>query len=235
MSAEGKDAKAVQKNPHHRDQSYQGKDQNQEHADHEEPGNCRDRFSGGRGETYEKLQRQLVKVEPQRKRNPLVILYDVNSTLTEEEVKKAIYAQNLEDAISPNDFEQGFKVKFKTGPRGRATIHIVWEVSPQIRKLTVGRGSTFIGVSSHSTKDYVVVQRCLTCQDLGHIKKYCQRAAVCSHCGETGHEKGNCGKKETPAKCIPCSLRNKTCAPNIRERPINHMMTERLIARTDYG
>ena len=182
-----------------------------------------------------KLERQLVKVEPPRKRNPLVILYDVNSTLTEDEVKKAIYAQNMEDAISSSDFERGFRVKFKTGPRGRATVHIVCEVSPQIRKLMVGRGRTFIGFSSHSTKDYVVVQRCLTCQDLGHIKKHCQRDAVCSHCGEKGHEKANCGNKETPARCIPCSLRNKTCAPNVRDCPTYHIMMERLIDRTDYG
>ena len=180
-----------------------------------------------------KLERQLVKVEPPRKRSPLVIFYDVNSVFTVRRSNKTYTLKTWRVQYPQNDFDQGFKLRFKTGPRGKATVHIVCEVSPQIWKLMVGKGRTFIGFSSHSTKDYVVVQRCLTCQDFGHIK-YCQRGAVCSHCGDTKHEKANCGKKDTPAKCIPCSLRNKTCAPNIRECPTYHMMTERLIASTDY-
>ena len=184
---------------------------------------------------HKKLEELNIKVELPRKRKPLVIFYDVPSALTDAEFRDGVFAQNLEGEISQEDFARNFKSKFRSGPRGRATVHHVCEVSPELRKLLIGRGRTYVGFTSHPTKDYAVVPRCLTCQDLGHVKKYCQKAAVCAHCGETGHMKSDCQKKDAPAICRPCSLRGRTCNADMKVCPTHKILLDRLVARTDYG
>ena len=184
---------------------------------------------------HKKLEELNIKVELPRKRKPLVIFYDVPSVLTDAEFRDGVFAQNLEGEISQEDFARNFKPKFRSGPRGRATVHHVCEVSPELRKLLIGRGRTYVGFTSHPTKDYAVVPRCLTCQDLGHVKKYCQKAAVCAHCGEIGHMKSDCQKKDAPAICRPCSLRGRTCNADLKVCPTHKILLDRLVARTDYG
>ena len=114
-------------------------------------------------EDIEKLQghktlKQLkITVDLPRKRNPFVIFYDVPSNLTDEEFRLGVYGQNLEGVISQETFDQDFKMKFRTGPRGRATVHHVCEVSPSLRKTLIAKGRTYVGFGSHPTKDYAVV------------------------------------------------------------------------------
>merc|ERR1719259_1586964 len=45
--------------------------------------------------------------------------------------------------------------------------------------------------------------RCLTCQRIGHTKKYCRRPeTTCSQCAEDGHVSNQCTK--TPPRCVNC-------------------------------
>ena len=80
--------------------------------------------------------------------------------MTDAEFRAGVFAQDLEGEISQEAFARDFKPKFRTGPRGRATVHHVCEVSPQLRKSLIGRGRTYVGFTSHPTKDYAVVPRC---------------------------------------------------------------------------
>ena len=185
---------------------------------------------------HSKLKELKVKVEKPRKRNPLVILYDVAADYKEEEVLKLIHAQNFEEQLSEADLKNNYKVRFRTGPRNRSTVHLVMEMSPKIRQLSVSKSRLYVGFSSHSAKDYIVVPRCLKCQDLGHVAKHCKKEkSTCSHCGEEDHNKAECGKKEQAAVCIPCTLRKKKCATTAKDCPTHKLLWERLVEKTDYG
>lgn len=174
-----------------------------------------------------------LQMELPKKRNPLVIVYDVDTQMKEEEMLENIYQQNFEE-MDKTSFMEGCKVRFKTGPRNRATVHYVVEMTGTIRKLVTQRGRLYIGFSSHNVKDYIVVPRCLKCQDLGHIAKHCRKEeGVCAHCGDSGHNKSDCPKKQQPSVCIPCSTRKKRCTDR-KECQTHKMLWERLIAKTDY-
>uniref|UniRef100_A0A6P7GKV9 Uncharacterized protein LOC114339402 n=1 Tax=Diabrotica virgifera virgifera TaxID=50390 RepID=A0A6P7GKV9_DIAVI len=173
------------------------------------------------------------KCELPRKRKPLVIIYDVASADKEEDVIEDIRSQNFEH-MTAEQFAEAFKVRFRTGPRGRSTVHYVVEVSPEIRNVLV-RSKIYVGFSALNAKDYIVVPKCMKCQDLGHVAKHCAKEMACSHCGEM-HERKNCGKVEQPKTCIPCKSRGKgNCGKEQRDCPTHKMLVDRLIQKTDYG
>ena len=79
------------------------------------------------------LKDKNIKLEKPRKRNPLVIVYDVEKELNEEEVLQQLYCQNFDKVISEQDFKEECKVRFKTGPWDRPTIHLVMEMTARLR------------------------------------------------------------------------------------------------------
>lgn len=181
----------------------------------------------------EDIKKANLKAELPRKKNPLVIIYDTPVSTTAEDLKAQIYEQNFADIISEQEYEEGFKFRFKTGARNKPIVHQVVEVSARMRHLMVQKGRLFAGFASHPVKDYVVVPRCHKCQDLGHVAKWCKaEKMVCAHCGEQDHTKNDCKKSKQASVCIPCMLRKKKCGA---ECPTYKMMLERIIERTDYG
>ena len=163
-------------------------------------------------------------------------MYDVPSDKSNEELNEKIYTQNFSDKMSREQFYQHFKLRFKIGPREKHYVHHVIEVSPQMRREILNRSRLYLKFTSHNAKDYLVLARCNICQDLGHVSKYCkQKDSVCAHCGEIGHRKDVCEKKQQPAVCIPCSLRNKKCAPNRKDCPTYNLLWNRMLNRIDYG
>jgi hypothetical protein len=58
-----------------------------------------------------------LKIEEPKKRKPLMILYDVDSSLTVNELKENIIQQNL-DELSIG--EEDIVLRFKTGPRDKS-------------------------------------------------------------------------------------------------------------------
>ncbi|KAG5869293.1 hypothetical protein JTB14_028632 [Gonioctena quinquepunctata] len=173
------------------------------------------------------------KCELPKKRRPLVIIYDVTNSKTEKEITEDIRTQNFKD-ITEEDFENEFKIRFKTGPKGKSTVPLVAEVSPQLRKRINGK-RLYIGFTSVNTKDYIVVPKCLKCQDLGHVSKFCTKTeSICRHCGEIGHEKKYCPKTNEPSICIPCRKRAKPCKAGT-DCQTHKMLLDRMIRNTDYG
>lgn len=176
-----------------------------------------------------------LKCEPPRKRKPLMIIYDVPVDTTEEELIKYAYEQNFSEVIEEKNFLEGFKLRFRAGPRGKATVHHVVEIDPELRKIILKQGKLYLGFRAVGVKDYLVVSRCNKCQDLGHIAKYCHQDEVCGHCGKNGHKKAECPDKNKPRKCIPCTKRGKQCNLGERGCATHKIMMDRLIDRTDYG
>mgnify|MGYP003623220380 CR=1 FL=1 len=184
----------------------------------------------------ESIKEAKIVAELPRKRNPLMIVYDTPVSAKLEDLKTQIFTQNFEGAIPQEEFDNGFNFRFRTGPRDRATVHQVVEVSARIRHAIISKGRLFAGFSSHPVKDYVVVAKCHKCQDLGHVAKWCKaEKAVCAHCGEQDHTKQECQKSKLAAVCIPCKNRNKRCSVSRADCPTHKLLFERLIERTDYG
>lgn len=171
--------------------------------------------------------------EPPKKRNPLVIIYDVPSRIQDKEFTELIREQNF-DSMSEENFNDAFKVRFKTGPKGKATAHVVAEVKPEMRRQILG-GKLYVEFNCLTAKDYLVVPKCLKCLDLGHVSKHCpKKDSACQHCGES-HDKKDCTKSEQPKVCVPCKNRNKKCSTDKKDCPTHKIMLERLIQKTDYG
>ncbi|KAK9747524.1 hypothetical protein QE152_g5281 [Popillia japonica] len=174
-----------------------------------------------------------LKVEVAKKRQPLIILYDVPSDMNEEAIAKAVYEQNLSEVLGKSEFTQNLKLRFKAGPKDKATVHHVVEVSNKIRKAILEQHKLYLGFRSMSAKDYIVVAKCNKCRDLGHVAKHCTKEEACDHCGNSCHKRDSCPHKNKPAICIPCSRRGKSCTKK-GDCPTYKMMVERLIQKTNY-
>jgi hypothetical protein len=73
-----------------------------------------------------------LKIEELRKKNPLMIIYEVDSSLTASELKESIKQQNLDEfSIEGEDI---IIPRFKTGPRDKPTVHWVIQTDPRMRK-----------------------------------------------------------------------------------------------------
>lgn len=143
--------------------------------------------------------------EGPRKRNPLVIFYDVPVELNEEDITERIRIQNFED-IDAETFKEEFKLRFRTGPRDCDVVHHVAEVTGKLWKYLTTLGRVYLGFSAINVKDYLVVPRCHNCYDLDHVIKYCSKKPACSKCGSDDHTRKECKK---PTVCIPCTRRGK--------------------------
>lgn len=187
--------------------------------------------------TNEKLTK-IMNVERPRKKEPKIILYDIPHKMTDKEIHETIFEQNFEGSISKEEYNKGFKLRFKTGPRDRETVHHVAETTPKIRMEILKKRRIYLNFTAITAKDFLAIPRCLKCQDLGHVAKHCNSEETnCSHCGGNGHEKKTCPKKEEQQKCIPCSKKGKKCnkvGKDYRECETYKMLVEREREKTNY-
>lgn len=178
-----------------------------------------------------------IKVELPKKKRPLLILYDVPTTLTSEEITNLAYHQNFYEEMNLEQFKTKFLPRFKTGPKEKATVNHVVEVDPTLRRQILQKRYLYLSYTATTPKDFLTIARCARCQDLGHVAKFCrQEKSTCGHCGEEDHMKANCAKINQAPVCIPCKLRGKCCnQQNSKDCPTYRMLLNRHIQRIDYG
>lgn len=185
------------------------------------------------------LLKEQIKMEKPRKRLPKIIIYDIPIKMGNQEIKDALFTQNFESEIEEKTFQESFNLIFKTGPRDKEVVHHVAEVTPKMRNLILQKSKLFLPFLAVTAKDYLVVARCMKCQDYGHIAKHCRKEnKVCAHCSIENHDKKDCPNKDKPQKCIPCGSRNKKClklGKEWKDCETYIMMRQREIERTDYG
>ena len=177
-------------------------------------------------------------VEPSR-RQPMVQIYDVDNDLTEEELKKCLYKQNLEDAgISEKQVRDEVKFRFKTGRRSEDICNWVVECPPKIRDELISRQRIYIDFASCRVADYLAVARCYMCQEYGHTQRFCtgKGKQICSHCGQEGHAFRDCEKREQAPVCVVCKAAKKPANHRCgtRECPIYLRALMRKVAMTNY-
>ncbi|CAB0037848.1 unnamed protein product [Trichogramma brassicae] len=162
-----------------------------------------------------------IKFDTRESRRPRMILYDVPSTYTADNLKKTIIDQNEDLVTQTNDFDP----KFKFGKKGLETTHWVLDVTPAFRTLVSRSNGLYIGWQRCRIKDFQHISRCYKCQEPGHIAKYC-RATIdtCGKCAEDGHATKDCTKTDRVKRCAPCAraaLSANTSSPAIVASDVN--------------
>lgn len=179
-------------------------------------------------------------VNETKKRKPRVIVLGVPAVMTETEVFKCIYDQNLADKLptmSRDTFLTAVKLSHKSGRRDAENCNFIIEVPAAIRKALIEQERLFINWTSCPVRDFTLVTRCYKCQQYGHAAKTCKiDAPTCGHCGEEGHVIQDCKKKADTPKCATClrfkkQANHKTGDP---ECPAKKSAENRYINTIDY-
>jgi hypothetical protein len=109
-----------------------------------------------------------------------MIIYDVDSSLTANELKENIKQQNLDElSIEEEDVVR----RFKTGPRDKPTVHWVIQMAPKVRKHVLQQVNRLcMEFCSFKVRDFLQVARYLKCHDLGQVAKHCSGKERCGRC-----------------------------------------------------
>ncbi|KAG8240039.1 hypothetical protein J437_LFUL019607, partial [Ladona fulva] len=141
-----------------------------------------------------------------KKKDPKVIIFSVDRTITKEEFKDNVWNQNFQEAtISKEDFTKGFRYSFMKGKRDSKYSHRVFQVTPEIREHLVAKEKVYSGWESHFIKDFTGITRCYKCQGFGHTAQGCrEKEDTCGHCARRGHSIQDCpnrNRREVSANC----------------------------------
>lgn len=140
-----------------------------------------------------------------KNKEPLVILRDVFSYNTDEEVLAALRNQN-KDLFKDLDDKGKVEILFKRRARNPHTNHIVMRVSPPIWKRMVEAEKVQIDLQRVRVEDQSPLIQCSVCLGYGHPKRFCkENIEKCSHCGGP-HKKADCSDwlAGTEPSCCNC-------------------------------
>lgn len=174
-----------------------------------------------------------------KKRNPRVMIYDVELPEDQGEFVEDVYAQNFGEAkMDLETFRNEFRYvhKYKKKDPKDTRVSLVIETSARVRNLLRMRDRIFIGWQSCRLKDYNPLVRCFKCQAFGHVSKYCKGQNVCPHCAED-HVLTECPNKEKPLICPNCTAAKKDANHAISNPKCPEFIRATKIAyeRIDYG
>jgi hypothetical protein len=149
------------------------------------------------------------------KPGPKLIIYDVPTDMTDEDLVGQIWERNLDESL-PDTMRPYIRPRFRVGPKETGVSHRVVEVPGQVLKALLSAGRVYLNLCSHRVREYLDIHRCYKCQRYGHKADRCKEQQVCGHCGTKGHKIGDCPKKDKKPVCSNC-LR--------RRRPATHLVT----------
>lgn len=149
---------------------------------------------------------QHLQAEKAKNKDPLIIIRDVLTLNTDEDVENAIKKQNnhLIKDIPEEDYR--VTVKYKRRARNQHENHVILQVSPKVYQRLVAAGTVYIGLQKRAVKDQSPLIQCTKCLGFGHGKKLCtQPENLCSHCSGP-HMRSDCpmwtvGEQPTCRNC----------------------------------
>ena len=173
-------------------------------------------------------------VQENAKFNPRIIVHGVPRSMSADEIRQEIIAQNFDDVIG-NDL----KVIYIFPPKqDKRFTSCVLEISPSIRTALLKNGRIFLRYAACNFADHIRVMQCYRCLKFGHLAKNCKEKPCCGHCAE-GHEMKDCVARNLPPVCINCK---HTQGANYRHMatdgklcPILCRKIKDKIANTNYG
>jgi hypothetical protein len=148
-----------------------------------------------------------LEMEEVKNKNPLVVLMDVLSYNSDEDIISAIMKQNNQLIQGLSEEEQKVEVCFRKKARNPLTGHVVLRVSPVLWKRMTEAGALHIDLQRVKVLDQSPLVQCTKCLGYGHSKKLCEeKADSCSHCGEE-HLSRDCESRRVgrPPQCCNCT------------------------------
>jgi len=184
---------------------------------------------------HEKIQ-----VSEPNDRKPRMILYNVPSDLTSDELRDLTLSRNVDVDSAVKTKPEEFKPLFKTGPRNKGEVHWVVECSPRIRNILNDKERIYLDWTSCKVQDYVRLTRCYQCHLFGHSGKSCRaKDPICGHCAEVGHVYKDCkSREEREPSCVNCKrnkVQDSNHSVNSSSCPSYKRAVELLIEKTNYG
>lgn len=143
-------------------------------------------------------------VEVVKNRDPLLMLRDVLSSHSDDEVLKALRNQNRNVFRGLNEGDDRVEIKYKRKARNPHTNHIIVATSPTIWRRATEAGIVHIDFQHIRVTDQSPLVQCTRCLGYGHSKRFCREPAdLCSHCGGP-HLRAECDELSAPPACRNC-------------------------------
>ncbi|XP_049874511.1 uncharacterized protein LOC126372706 [Pectinophora gossypiella] len=121
-------------------------------------------------------------VKEAHNKNPLVILRDVLSVHTDEDIVKALKNQNAH--LLADIKEVRIAVRYRRRARNPHVSHVVIEVSPMVWQRLTAAGRVHIDLQRVRVEDRSPLVQCSLCLGYGHTKRLCKDTVEkCSYCG----------------------------------------------------
>lgn len=153
-------------------------------------------------------------VEEVKNKDPLLVLKDVLTVHSDEEVIKAFRNQNKDIFCGLAEAENRVSIKYRKKARNPCCGHIVLSVSPTIWRRSIDHVKVKIDLQAVYVTDHSPLVQCTRCLGYGHSRRHCNESAdLCSHCGDP-HMAAECPKRsigEAPAcmNCVRAKLEHK--------------------------
>ncbi|CAK1545370.1 unnamed protein product [Leptosia nina] len=164
-------------------------------------------------EELEKVKEKLKKnknllVEEATNKDPLILLRDVLSVHTDEELVAALKCKNKELMREVRkEEEERIRVRYRRNTRNPHANHVVVQVPPVMWHNITEAGRVHIDLQRVAAVDQTPLVQCSRCLGYGHGRRLCKEEKdTCSHCGGP-HKKESCPEHQSGKKpsCINCS------------------------------
>ena len=140
-----------------------------------------------------------LEVKDKVKINPRLIVRDIPTDLSSDEIRVALHKQNFPDNII-EDFKVVYLFPVREGKKSRSCII---ETTPECRKVLCTSNRVYIGLRSCRCADHISILQCFNCHKFGHLAKECtDKAPLCGFCAGA-HSSKDCVSK-TALCCANC-------------------------------
>lgn len=149
-----------------------------------------------------------LQVESLQNKDPLIILRDVMSYNTDEDIVAALRKQNGHIIGDIPVDEQRIQIKYRRRTRNPHASHVVAQVSPRVWQRLTEAERVHIDIQRVWVEDQSPLVQCSLCLGYGHGRRYCkENAEKCSHCGGP-HMWSDCALRLADAEptCCNCTL-----------------------------
>lgn len=136
---------------------------------------------------------------------PKIMVMDVSSILETGPLMQELWAKNLRDHMTFEEYEKQVHVVKRTKDT-ELVGNLILEVSERVRALLSSQRRVYLGWLTHQVRVLESSPGCHNCYAFGHIMSQCKLRMVCRKCGQEGHSAANCTGTES---CRNCRLAGK--------------------------
>ncbi|GBN91930.1 hypothetical protein AVEN_235980-1 [Araneus ventricosus] len=130
-----------------------------------------------------------VETRPPVRRDPKIIIYDVDIAVSKESFLQTFCQQNN---VETEKISGTFSLKSKTKDK----VHWVLQTDPKVFKTLMRGKKVYFEWARLSIREFLRPTRCYKCNRYGHISTKCEHEETCPRCGEEGHNKRPARKKQ---------------------------------------